>query len=85
MGGALFKSGQADRYVTAYSSSMSIIRDECDERQTRIDGMIAEFRRAQSRRARATTVRSDEQAVQVQPDADAVVAVAVSKTPGTPH
>jgi hypothetical protein len=64
---------------------MSIVRDECNERQTRIDGMIAEFRRAQSRRARATTVKGDGQAVQVQPEADPVFAVAVSNTPNTSH
>lgn len=64
---------------------MSIVRDECAERQTRIDGMIAEFHKAQPRRARATTVKGGEQAEQLQPDADAVVAVAVSTTPGVSH
>jgi hypothetical protein len=29
---------------------MSIVRDDFDERQTRVDRMIAEFRNAQSRR-----------------------------------
>jgi hypothetical protein len=29
---------------------MSIDRDDCDERQTRLDRMINEFREAQSRR-----------------------------------
>lgn len=27
----LFKSGQADAYTAGYSSSMSIVRDDCDE------------------------------------------------------
>ena len=41
---------------------MSIVRDDCDERQTRVDLMIDEFRQAQSRRlARATTVKGDDQ------------------------
>ena len=76
--GAQFKSGQADRDVTGYSSSMSIVRDKCDERQTRIDGMIAEFRKAQARRAKATAVHADDHAVELQPDDEAVAAVAVS-------
>lgn len=77
-GGAQFKSGQADRDVTAYSSSMNSVRDKCDERQTRIDGMIAEFRKAQARRAEATAVHADDHAVELQPDEEAVAAVAVS-------
>ena len=41
---------------------MSIVRDDCDERQTRVDLMIDEFRKAQSRRlAKATTVEGDDQ------------------------
>lgn len=41
---------------------MSIVRDDCDERQTRVDLMIDEFRKAQSRRvANATTVKGDDQ------------------------
>lgn len=65
---------------------MSIIRDERDERQTRIAGMIAEFRNAQSRRATATSVKGDEQAVELQRDADAVGAVVVATaTPRTSH
>ena len=41
---------------------MSIVRDDCDERQTRVDLMIDEFRKAQSRRlAKATTVKGDDQ------------------------
>jgi hypothetical protein len=65
---------------------MSIVRDECDERQIRIDGMIAEFRKAQSRRAKATTAKGDHQAVELQPDVDDVVVVAVSTaTPRASH
>ncbi|HEU4891244.1 MAG TPA: hypothetical protein VFT47_06815 [Vicinamibacterales bacterium] len=44
---------------------MNILRDEDDERQTRVDRMIDEFRKAQSRRlARAATVNGDDQAVE---------------------
>jgi hypothetical protein len=79
VGGTLFKSGQADRYVTAYCSPMSILRDNCDERQTRVDSMIDEFRKAQSRRlAKATTKKGDDQVVELQPDAHAQASVAGS-------
>ena len=45
---------------------MSIIRDDCDERQTRVDQMIDQFRKAQSRRlAKATTVKADDQVVEL--------------------
>ena len=44
---------------------MSIVRDECDERQTRVDGMIDEFRKAQSRRTKAITKKGDDQAVEL--------------------
>jgi hypothetical protein len=41
---------------------MSVVRDDCDERQTRVDLMIDEFHKAQSRRlANATTVKGDDQ------------------------
>jgi hypothetical protein len=41
---------------------MSIVRDEWDERQARVDRMIDEFRKAQARRvAQATTVKGDDQ------------------------
>ena len=41
---------------------MSIVRDDGDERQTPVDLMIDEFRKAQSRRlAKATTVKVDGQ------------------------
>jgi hypothetical protein len=46
---------------------MNIVRDDCDERQTRVDQMIDQFRKAQSRRlARATTVKADDEVVEVQ-------------------
>jgi len=66
---------------------MSIVRDECDERQTRVDRMIDEFRNAQSRRlAKATTVNGDDQAVESRRDAHAQAAVAGSTaTPRTSH
>jgi hypothetical protein len=41
---------------------MSIVRDDCNERQTRVDLMIDEFRKAQSRRlANASTMKDDAQ------------------------
>ena len=66
---------------------MSIVRDECDERQTGVDRMVDEFRKAQSRRlAKATTVKGDDQAVELQRDAHAQAALAGSTaTPSTPH
>ena len=46
---------------------MDIVRDDCDERQTRVDRMIEEFRKAQSRRlAKATTVKADDHVVELQ-------------------
>ena len=46
---------------------MSIVRDDGDERQTRVDQMIDQFRKAQSRRlAKATTVKADDQVVKLQ-------------------
>ena len=45
---------------------MSIVRDNCDERQTRVDLMIDEFRKAQSRRlATATTLKDDYQVAEL--------------------
>ena len=65
---------------------MSIVRDGFDERQTRVDGMIDEFRKAQSRRTKAITKKGDDQAVELQRDADAQAAVVVSTaTPRTSH
>lgn len=44
---------------------MSIVRDNCDERQIRVDRMVDELRKAQSRRlAEAATVKGDDQAVE---------------------
>jgi hypothetical protein len=46
---------------------MSIVGDDCDERQTRVDQMIDEFRKAQSRRlAKASTLEADDQVVELQ-------------------
>jgi len=46
---------------------MNIVRNDCDERQTRVDRMIDEFRKAQSRRlARAATVKGGDQVVESQ-------------------
>ena len=58
---------------------MSIIRDDCDERQTRVDRMIDEFHKAKSRRlTRATIVNSDDQRMKSLRDARAQAAVAGS-------
>ena len=50
---------------------MNIDRDDCDERQTRVDWMIEEFRTAQSRRlAKAAAVKGGGgHVVQLQRDA----------------
>jgi hypothetical protein len=49
---------------------MNILRDDCGERQIRVDRMIDEFRDAQSRRrARAAAVNGDDQVVASQRDA----------------
>jgi hypothetical protein len=65
---------------------MSTVRDDGDERQTRVDRMIDEFRKAQSRRlAKATTVKGDDQTVELQRDAHAQAAVARSTTTPTSH
>lgn len=46
---------------------MSIVRDDAEERETRVDRMIAEFRRAQWRRlVKATTVKGDGQVGRLQ-------------------
>ena len=58
---------------------MSIVRDDCNERQAHVDRMIDEFRKAQSRRlTRATTVKGDDQVVESQRDAQAQAGVAGS-------
>ncbi|HET9264451.1 MAG TPA: hypothetical protein VFO14_15475 [Vicinamibacterales bacterium] len=65
---------------------MSIVRDDCDERQIRVDRMIEEFRKAQSRRlAQAITVKDDDHVVELQGDASGRVAVARSTTASTSH
>ena len=44
---------------------MSIVRDDCDGHQTRVDLMVDEFRTAQARRsAKATTVTRDDRIAQ---------------------
>ena len=63
--GPLFKSGQGDRCLARYSSPMSIVRDD-DERQTRVDQMIEQFHKAQSRPlAKATTAKPDDHVVEL--------------------
>ena len=82
----LFKSGQAGSFAAGYSSAMSIVRDDCGERQIRVDRMIDEFRQAQSRRrARAPTVRGDDQVVESQRDAYPRAAIATSITTAASH
>ena len=61
---------------------MSIVRDDGDERQIRVDRMVEEFRKARSRRlAKAITVKGDE----LQGDASGGVAVDRSTTASTSH
>jgi hypothetical protein len=75
----LFKSGQAAASAAGYSSAMDIVRDDCGERQRRVDRMIDEFREAQSRRrARATAVNGNDEVVDSQRDAHPQAAVAGS-------
>jgi hypothetical protein len=65
---------------------MSIIRDDCAEHQIRVDRMIDEFRKAQSRRrARATAVKGDEQVVESQRDPHRQAAIAGSTTKRASH
>lgn len=65
---------------------MSIVRDDCEERQTRVDRMIEEFRKAQARRlATVTTVKGNDQKVELQRDALARSAVAGSAPTPTSH
>ena len=45
---------------------MSIDRDDCDERQARLDWMIDEFRKAQSRRL----MKANDKAVESQRESD---------------
>jgi hypothetical protein len=64
---------------------MSIVRDDYDERQTRVDRMIDEFRKAQSRRLAATAANGDDQVVESQRDGQAQAAVAGSTPTSTSH
>ena len=58
---------------------MRIVRDEGDERQRRVDLMVDEFRRAQSRRlAKPATVTGGAQVVEFQRDASAHAASRVN-------
>jgi hypothetical protein len=50
---------------------MSIDRDDCDERQARLDWMIEEFRQAQTRRL----IMANDKAVESQEEADRKAAV----------
>ena len=65
---------------------MGTVRDDCDERQTRVD-LIEEFRKAQSRRlAKARTVNGGDQGVELQRNAHAEAPAAGSTaTPRTSH
>ena len=54
---------------------MSVIRDDCEEREARVDRMIDTFRKAQTRRlATATSVNGDNQVVASRRDAHAEAA-----------
>jgi hypothetical protein len=66
---------------------MSIVRDDGDECQTRVERMIEEFRKAQSRRlAKAAAVKDGGQVVECRRDVDAPAAAAGSTTtPRTSH
>jgi hypothetical protein len=65
---------------------MSIVHDDGDEGQTRVDRMIDEFRQAQSRRqaksnATSNPVRGDDEAVESQRDAPAKPAAVAFSIP----
>lgn len=63
---------------------MSIVRDNCDERRMRVDRMVDELRKAQSRRlAKAATVEDNNQGVKPHLDAHARAAVARATTART--
>jgi hypothetical protein len=66
---------------------MKIVRDDGDERQTRVARMIEEFREAQSRRlATAAAVRDGGRAVEGERDVHTEAAAARSTTtPRTAH
>ena len=55
---------------------MSIDRDDCDERQMRLDRMIDEFRNAQTRRL----MKANDKAVETQVEADRKAAITGSAT-----
>ena len=66
--------------------ALSIVYDDDDDRQTRVDRMIEEFRKAQSRRlANAVTVKGGGQVVELQRDAHTQVAAESTATPVTSH
>jgi hypothetical protein len=65
---------------------MSMVRDNGDEHQIRVDRMVEEFRKAQSRRlAKSITVKGDDHVVGLQGDASGGVAVDRSTTASTSH
>jgi hypothetical protein len=65
---------------------MSMVRDAGDEHQIRVDRMVEEFRKAQSRRlAKAITVKGDDHVVELQEDASGGVPVDRSTTASTSH
>jgi hypothetical protein len=64
---------------------MGIVRDDCDERQLRVDRMVDELRKAQSRPSKATTVKGDDHVVQFHGDSSGRVPVAGSTTASTSH
>ena len=66
---------------------MSIVGDGGDERQTRVDRMIEEFRKSQSRRlAKALTVNGGGQVVELQRDVHAQAeAAGPTTTPRASH
>ena len=59
---------------------MSTVRDDGNERQTRVERMIEEFRKAQSRRLAVATVKDGGQVVELPRDVNAQAAAAGSTT-----
>jgi hypothetical protein len=60
---------------------MSMVRDAGDEHQIRVDRMVEEFRKAQSRRlAKAITVKGDDHVVELQGDASGLRSTGVAWT-----
>ncbi len=65
---------------------MSMVRDAGDEHQIRVDRMLEDFRKAQSRRlSKAITVEGDDQVVELQGDASGGVTVDRSTAASTSH